>query len=500
MSRRITKNISRFDGGITDNIRTSDLSKCANVSHFDIYRDPSRLYPMPGYIDDMDDGSTATGMKQYGIKAFFYDGTLTAVGTKSDGTGSKNFEKATPETASWSASTTGEGTYDLYDKTFLHVMSNDRRYYLTTNGGDTYITYYAGTVTDAGATFETSEITSYIRAEYAYNDSVYTNKDESDVVELLTTSISDPATNTAIRVKDIQSGDEQVGLFGHRFYPYTAQLLLWDGASILADRKIDFGKGRATCLGFIDGVWVGVVDENITGDNTIFNEEANGEYALSIKYPVGSGTNTLLRLKGETNTNGVVMPLRAKFRDSMLFYARIPADAVPTTYRQGIWAIGKARPDSPLAVSLLLDTGSLGLVEGYYSFGHHHYFAHNEDGSISRLDTPTGTYDVTAIYETLMFGYDTPYMKQFNGIAVTTEDLPASATITAKYRFDENDSWTTLGTSSTDGDEHHVFTKAGGISIGEFQEIQFRIEVLGNAPIKGIHISYTETDSLPFTL
>jgi hypothetical protein len=379
-------------------------------------------------------------------------------------------------------------------------MSNGRRYYITENGGNTYISYYAGTVTDAGATLETSAITNYIRAEYSYNDTVYINKGEDDIAELLSSSINDPAKDTAIRVQDVQSGDEQMGLLGHRFYPYTTQLLLWDGASTLADRKIDFGKGRASVLGFIDGIWVGVIDENLTGDNAIFSEEANGEYSLAIKYPVGSGTNTLLRLRAETNTNGVIMPVRAKYNEAMLFYARIPADVIPTTYKQGIFAIGKSRADSPLAVSLLLDTGTLGLVEGYYSFGHHHYLAHNEDGSISRLNPPSGTYDITCVYETLMFGYDTPYTKQFNGIAVTTDELPTSATVTAKYRFDENDSWTTLGTSSTDGDEHHVFTKASGLPIGEFQEIQFRVEVLGNAPVKGIHVSYTETDSLPFTL
>jgi hypothetical protein len=448
---------------------------------------------MPGYIDDMSDGMTSDGMKQYGIKAFFYNqGSLFAIGTKSGGTGSKNFEKTSAEAASWTASTTGEGTYNLYGQTFLHVVGS-RRYYITTNGGNTYVSYYAGTVTDAGATMETFEISNRIVAEYAYNDTVYINTGADDIITLASGAITDPAKDTAIRVRDLQSGDEQLGLFGHRFYPYRSQLLLWDGASTLADQKIEFGKGRAQAVGYVAGVWVGVVDENIADDNTIFSEESNGTYSLAVKYASVGTAQTLVRLHGATNTNGEVFPIRHLYRDGMCFYARIPTNSGGTTFKEGIWVVG--RGTSGVALSLLLDTSSLTTIEGYGGFGTHHFFAHSGDGSISRLDNFTsGTYDVAAVYESLIFGSDTPNNKNLNGVSVMTENLPSGGSVVMKYRFDENDSWTTLGTSDTAGTQVHNFT---GI-IGEFTEIQFRFEVTGNAPVKNFYVSLQELETTPY--
>jgi len=162
---------------------------------------------------------------------------------------------------------------------------------------------------------------------------------------------------------------------------------------------------------------------------------------------------------------------------------------------EGIWAVGRRNVNSPLAVSLLMDTSGLGQMDGYFGFGYHHFFAHGGDGSVSRLDDHvSGTFDVTATYESLMFGSDTPYKKQLNGVTVVTEDLPAGATVVLKYRLDTDDSWTTIGTSDTDGKEKHMFTK----NIDDFQEIQLRVEVLGKVSVKGIHVSLTETDDLVY--
>lgn len=500
MSRKRTFNINSFYGGITDDIRTSDLSKCSHVSHFDIYRDPNRLYPMPDYVDDMNDGSTSTGMKQYDIKAFHFNGTLYAVGTKSDGTGSKMFSKASAETASWTASTTGEGTDNIYNKTILFVTPSGRRYFVTTDAGVTYLAYYAGTVTDKASTLQSFAIDEQVVVEQ-YKTTSYDwvlNNGANNVSSFLANTFSSNAKSTTAYVTDLQFGDDQVGILGYNFYPYNSKLLLWDGASSLLDQNINFGKGKPASLGFVQGTWVCVINENLSGSST-FNLQANGSYSLAIKYANGNSAQTLVRLRGATNTNGVVMPTRSKYEDSMTFYARIPQDVTPTTYKQGIWAVGKARPDTPLALSLLLDTTSLGLVENYYTFGHHHYFAHGEDGSISRLDTPSGTYTETCVYETLMFASDTPYAKEHNGITIRTEDLPTSATVTVKYRTDENDSWTSMGVSNTDGDEYHTFTKnADGTEIGKFQEIQYRVEVVGNAPIKGVFVTLNELDNLAY--
>ena len=498
MSRKLTYNITRFDGGMSDDIRVSDLSKCALVSHFDIYCDPHRLVPMPGYVSDEAISGDADGLKAYNIKNFFYNGTMYAVGTKSDGTDSKLWQKAGPETAEWTAVTNGEGTYDISDKTF--IADGNGIEFVTTNGGNTYLSQWTGGgVTDAYHTLISgSTPTRKLVLEDAFDGELYCTKNASGVVKIAGT-VTDPAKSTLISVGDLQSGDEQIGVFGHRFHPSKAQLLLWDAVSQLADQRIEFGPGRGRVIGFPSGTWVGVVDENITDEGNTFGEVANGSHAMAIKVPNGQGgATTIYRKHGQTDTNGILEPTRAMYKDAMLFYARIPEDATPTTYTQGIWAVGRCRPDSPLAVSLIMDTSSLGKVIGMYGTGQHYFFAHNTDGSVSRLDTPGGTYNVDCVYESLFFGHDTPYLKQLNGIGITTEDLPSGGSVTVKYRTDEDDSWTTLGSSSTTGAERHYFTRASGSVVGGFTEIQFQVTISGKAAVKNIHIDITETDNLPY--
>lgn len=499
MARQLTYNITRFDGGMSDDIRVSDLSKCAHVSHFDIYCDPHRLVPMPGYVADQDTVSGgANDLKNYNVKAFHYEGTMRAVSEVSGGGGNKLWEKATPTTASWTATTTGEGSYDLKDGTFLFEVGS-RLYYVTEDSGNTYISFWSGTVTDAGATLETFTQTWDHVAEYTFDDNIYANAIATDIVELTSSAVTDPAKDTGSRITDIHSGDELVGLAGYTFYPYKGRLLLWDAGSSLVDQKIDCGNGVPKAVGDPSGVWVVAVDENLTDENSIFNEQANGSHKLKIKYAAAGSAKTLYEITAPTNTNGRIKPIRGTWGDAMLFYARIPQDATPTTYKEGVWAVGRCKEDSPLAVSMLLDTSDLGSMEGLGTFAQHFFFAHGGDGSVSRLDDfSSGTYDVECTYESLMFGSDSPFLKEFKGISVLTEDLPSGGTVEVKYRFDEDAAWTSLGTSSTDGDEIHNFTRASGVPIGKFREIQFQVLINGKVPVKGIYITLVETDDLPF--
>lgn len=507
MSRKVVYNIYDFSGGITDKIRdTSDLTKCAYVSHFDIYRDPNKMYPMPGYIDDMNDGSTSTGMKQYSVAAFLWtSGQLWAVGTKSDGTGWKQFLKEDPTDAAWDTTpltVSMEGTYTLYKGTYLDGNGSNQ-YFVTTDAGKTYCTESnVGTPTHVEIlSFAESQPTvpgsKKMTAELAHNGSVYMTKRYANIDTHNYSVQSANAKTTNQLNSDLASSDELLGIIGYPSTYLNAQLLLWDATNELIDRKIDFGKGLGRCVGNVDGTWIGIVEENLSAvGNEAYTQQVNGMHSFAVKYAGVAGTaQTLTRVYAATSTNAKLEPNRGRYRDAMLFEARIPTNGAGSTFKEGVWAVGRSTPLSGVALSHLLDTSSLGTIEAYYTFGDHHYFAHGGDGSISRLDNfTTGTYDVTAVYETLMFGADSPQNKSLNGISVHTENLPASATVVVKYRFDENDSWTSLGTSDTDGDQIHHFT---GL-VGEFKEIQFRVEVLGNAPVKNIYVSLQELDTTPY--
>lgn len=509
MARSLKYTLNRFDGGISNELRSGDYSKCAFVSHFDIYRDPNRMYPLPGYVADMNDGSTSTGMKQYDIKAITWNsisGSMIAVGTKSDGTGWKLFTKVTPSSANWLTtvfSASVEGANTLLDQTYLYYDdTNALVQFMTSSGATAYVTEYEigigtnETALSLGSYSSNSTVRAVI--ETAPTEVPYGNQPGSRNLEQLGGTLTANAKTTGGFPYDLHANNELVGIaVGDNRIPRTASLLLWDAASVLIEQKITIGIGSAIAVGNIDGTWVVATEEGMRSSSTI---EGNGLPSVYVSYVVGSESLTLARLYAKTNTNSVVKPIRSQFRNCMLFEAVVPQDATPTTYKRGVWAVGRATANSPLALSLLFNSDSLGDLQNVHSFGNQVYFIHGGDGSISKLDNlETGTFNETAVYESLFFGTETPNEKQLDGFTVHTENLPASGSVTVKYRFDENDSWTTLGTSTTTGRQYHKFSgNIAGVPIGNFAEIQFRVEVLGNAPVKMMHVAITDLDTLPY--
>jgi len=510
MSRKRVYNINRFDGGMTNDVRNlTDLSKCAFVSHFDIYGEPYSMKVMPGFIADQDYEGTPDGLQQFDVRAFYYtdDGRLLAVGNKSNSTGTHFAYKDDPTDAEWSNGVAGgsgtvEGTDDLVAAPLAQIVSSDSsNFHVPTVATNTYFSLAtAAGVTDKNDTIYTGEEISEGARMISHrgpDNTVYFNLWLDDIGGVSGATITDPEYDSTMRVTDMASWGDYMWLIGYDQQPYTTRLLLWDLERTQWSQMINIPNSRGGAIGTIGNQVVCAVDEfiDLTKGAASTSEQDNGHSAFSVRAINGSAVETLYRYIAPTNTNGALWPCQHNYNDTFLFYGRFPLDATPTKYMEGIWAVGRRNANSPLALSLLLDTSGLGSMEGYLGFGYHHFFAHGGDGSVSRLDNfQTGTYDVTAVYESLMLGSDTPYKKQLNGVTVVTEDLPAGATVVLKYRLDTDDSWTTIGTSDTDGKEKHMFTK----NIDDFQEIQLRVEVLGKVSVKGIHVSLTETDDLVY--
>jgi len=77
-----------------------------------------------------------------------------------------------------------------------------------------------------------------------------------------------------------------------------------------------------------------------------------------------------------------------------------------------------------------------------------------------------------------------------------TDALPAAGQVVLKYRKDEDTSFTTIFTHTTDNSISHdaVNIESSGAQLPEFREIIFRIESTGNAKITGLKFKY---DVLP---
>lgn len=511
MARKIPISISRFNGGMTDAIRdTSNPTKFAYISHFDIYRDPNQMYVMPGFESVEGLSGDPTGIKIYDLRAFTDEvdsRDIFALGTKSDGTGSKIFVIRQGTDTEWQATNTlntVEGADDLVERPFL-TFQNSKLLYpvedassanvlkIGTNGGSAYSSY-------APATFTTITTDRYL-VEKGFNGTLYAGHPAFGAVRSLTSSALTNVKTFSGTFADLATGDYTIGIAQGLSAPLRTSVLIWDSASLLADQNVRVINTFPEAIGYVQGSWV-VSTQSGLYDGSASSAGGNGISTIDVHVVSGETPYRIWGYEGvpaTQYTQNDMFPIKGQYDGTMLFHTRMATNEAKTEYFQGVMAVGTNRANSPIAVSQLLNTFSLGVVETVYNSGRRFYFAHGNDGSVSRLQRfDTGTYNVPATIETLIYGAQSPYLKELNGVAVVTENLPSGSSVKVDYRTDVDSAWVELGTSSVTGKQKHQFTRANGTPIGRFQEIQFRITCTGKIVLKNIKIDLTETDDLAF--
>jgi hypothetical protein len=509
MARKRVYNHNRFDGGMTDSPRdTSNLTKLAYISHLDIYRDPNRMFVMPGFEKVQGFGSDPDGIKAYDLRAFTDSvdaRSIYALGTRVDGTGSKAFElnDATGATT-WVAGgslNTIEGADTIPQRPFLAYI-NPSLLYPVNNAGFLNIGVNGATTYSRFAPATTNLITDdKYNLERGFDNVVYFINPSTAGVRSLTSTTAPVAQSVGGSGRDIATGDYTIGILQQQSDPLRGSVLVWDSTSLLADQNVRLRNADVRAIGYINGSWAIAWNEGLfTGTSS--SAGGNGRASIGVTIIAGETPYTIWEKDGfsaNIHTENTQFAIKGGYNNSTMFYARMAENVGKTSYLGGVFCVGTAQPESPLAVSQLLNTETLGVVENVYNSGRRFYFSHNNDGSVSRLQRfDTGTYNVPATIETLIYGADSPYLKELNGISVVTENLPSGGSVVVSYRKDEDDAWTTMGTSDTIGKTKHNFTKANGTPIGRFQEIQFRIVITGKTAVKNIMVAVTETDDLSF--
>jgi hypothetical protein len=111
MSKTVQIKINQFSGGISDNPRKESGSEFIVAKHFDIFSDPQKLTPYRSLETDTNDGSTATGMKQYFVRDFLYASASSKLyGLGQTGAGlTKIVYKADATTGNWTLPASSEG-------------------------------------------------------------------------------------------------------------------------------------------------------------------------------------------------------------------------------------------------------------------------------------------------------------------------------------------------------------------------------------------------------
>lgn len=102
---------NNFSGGISDDQRAPASTGFSIAKHFDIFTSPNKLVPYRSFEADTNDGSTATGMKQYFVKDFLYASASSKLyGLGQTGAGlTKIVSKADATTGNWTLNASSEG-------------------------------------------------------------------------------------------------------------------------------------------------------------------------------------------------------------------------------------------------------------------------------------------------------------------------------------------------------------------------------------------------------
>jgi hypothetical protein len=164
-----------------------------------------------------------------------------------------------------------------------------------------------------------------------------------------------------------------------------------------------------------------------------------------------------------------------------------------TTYDEGIWSFGRKSSAYPWALSLDIIDENVNTdgIQGFGTAGNYFFIAHSNDGSVDKTNDTT-TYAFSSIYESLIFNFgDASLDKQLQKVTITTTPLPASSTITLKYKVNEDTSWTTIGTMTTTNQMAHDFMniEATGTDFASFKELKIRVESTGGAEVTSIKLS-----------
>lgn len=261
-------------------------------------------------------------------------------------------------------------------------------------------------------------------------------------------------------------------------------VFLWDRDSSLAtiSQKVDWGRGDLIHIASLEGVLIGITD-----------------YFTSSSYGHSQGKMIVKRLEGgraktldEYVTGGTSYFGLQKFvvDDKLHFTAEFARDG---GMMHGIWSVdayGRVAIELSEAETDAITNGVR--YQGFYKTGEHWWIAHSNDGSVNRTDDQTA-YTYTSIYETNIIG-SPDEQSQLKGATLAFEPLPSGASATLKFRKVGTTSWTTIGTTSTEGATTLSKVNNGSTQSPVFNEGQFRIESTGGAIITALEYTLEAND------
>jgi len=493
MGKQIETIISRWDGGMVNDPRDPTENTCQVVSNFDILTDASRMLPYRS--SESGDSAPTTSKKQnfavalrtgtthklYGLGVVSGVGLAEVLMKGVTTGGSSDLGDSGWETPTNNQSSSGATSFNLfvyYRKTGLiygaragtNIWAFDpssSAVWVDTHRAIAYTNIAQGIV-------HSKDDILYI----GYDNKIAKNDNGSWTDAALTlpshlfvTSLAEYGNYLAIAMAPLDG----VG---------NSRVFIWDRDSsltTLAD-TIDWGTEKLQVIETIDGVLVGVALSG--GNSTRFGDRIVFRYL--------SGSNAIKFQEFIAGNTSTTLPIaKQKINNRLYFMMTVSINGAT---REGVWSVGRNTPSSPFSIvherTQNNNTALVsGLLNNFFLLGDFMFISYQSDGAFALSKTnDTATHTATAIYESKIFSDgDNSLIKKLVGVTVMTEYLPTAGQVVLKYKLDQETTYTTIFTNTTDNSISHsaVNIESTGITLPEYKEISFRIESTGNAVVTG---------------
>lgn len=480
--------INQFFGGIADDSRKLSSSEFQLTKHFDIFSNPQRLTPYRSLEADTNDGSTATGMKQYFVRDFVYASTSAKLyGLGQTGAGlTKIVYKDDATTGNWTLPASSEGNGAVLNGCFFEYKD-----YLWGFQGTTSLFKWgllSGTpsITNAAATVGAT-ITSVANGIIAADGNAYLAYNNVIVRIAPGGTITDSAKTVpdTYKITSLTNYGSYMAIAAAPKSTYNGQskVFIWNLSSDLFVETIDWGEGELRVLELVEGILVGISDLYLN------NSTGAGRGSMIVRIYSGGAAQVFKEIFTQALT-GKTIPTAKAIKNNRLFWAaKIMTNSAGTEYVEGIWSFGRKNGNYPFAITLDIIDENINTsgIQGFGTAANYFFISHSNDGSIDKTND-AATYAFTSVLETQINPFGAVELsKRLEMFTVHTAPLPSGASVTVKYKFDSDTSFTTIGTFSTQGGLSRDFVniESTGAAFPTFKEAQFRIESTGGAEITG---------------
>lgn len=500
MARKSFK-YKRFDGGISDDIRIQNDSVFANSQNFNIRDFPTKLRPYESLSQDQNSFSSTINIRKFEI----WNNSTFGLGQVSAGTARPRIWQlsvAPGGSGSWtsvaSAGSGGTVSFNLFKqyKDYLYGFS----------GSDTIFRYgplsSSPSITDSYTTFS-SAVTVTTEGVLGADDVLYfgiKNSGGTNFCRLASINASAsltqneldlPATETAIQLA--QWGKYLV-IGTYDTTNQVSYLNVWDYVSSDLTERVQI-EGRIGALANLDGTIIAVTADSTT--DVMRPQITFWGYGGGQPYIIKTILNQYLSTSSETFSIGSF----AKIRKGSLYVWLATAEGTSATASYAMWSLGRKSRSYPLSLSKDRVNSNLSLttnpVKDFIFYGDRLLISYQTAASTSSSLSPTSiTSFETASFETqVITNGSIVEKKKLVGVKVATVPLTSSATIVISYRKNQETSYTTLKTQSTDNtiETEVVNVVSSGVPLPTFNEIQFKVESTGGAEITGFEVVYDDT-------